>query len=193
MDWLLAALAIFNLVSMITVFSPRAVPRRSVPWAVFGTALLATELAWIWLPLQVILAWLLIDAGALDSGLGVAALLVLLATWPGLVWSIRQSTLAENTVEQALQADLGPEYRGDIPAAASQNLRNEVSWRDWWNPLTMKRPGVEVIRHVPYGPHGVRQQLDIYRPSHIPPEGCPVSLQIHGGAWMIGSPMDMLG
>ncbi len=117
MDWLLAALAIFNLVSMITVFSPRAVPRRSVPWAVFGTALLATELAWIWLPLQVILAWLLIDAGALDSGLGVAALLVLLATWPGLVWSIRQSTLAENTVEQALQADLGPEYRGDIPAA----------------------------------------------------------------------------
>ncbi|MCB1855704.1 MAG: alpha/beta hydrolase [Pseudomonadales bacterium] len=186
MDWLLAALAIFNLVSMITVFSPRAVPRRSVPWAVFGTALLATELAWIWLPLQVILAWLLIDAGALDSGLGVAALLVLLATWPGLVWSIRQSTLAENTVEQALQADLGPEYRGDIPAAASQNLRNEVSWRDWWNPLTMKRPGVEVIRHVPYGPHGVRQQLDIYRPSHIPPEGCPVLLQIHGGAWMIG-------
>ena len=52
MDWLLAALALFDLVSMITVFSPRAVPRKAVPWALFGTALLATELAWIWLPLQ---------------------------------------------------------------------------------------------------------------------------------------------
>ena len=55
MDWLLAALALFNLVSMVTVFSPRAVTRRAVPWALFGTALLATELAWIWLPLQ--LSW----------------------------------------------------------------------------------------------------------------------------------------
>ena len=69
MDWLLAALALFNLVSMITVFSPRAVPRKAVPWALFGTALMATELAWIWLPLQLLLSWLLIQGGALDSGL----------------------------------------------------------------------------------------------------------------------------
>jgi acetyl esterase/lipase len=45
---------------------------------------------------------------------------------------------------------------------------------------------VEVIRGVPYGPVGVRQQLDIYRPRSIPPGGCPVLLQIHGGAWVIG-------
>ena len=32
MDWLLALLAIFNLVSMITVFTPRAVPRKAAPW-----------------------------------------------------------------------------------------------------------------------------------------------------------------
>ena len=38
MDWLLAALALFNVVSMITVFSPRAVPRRAVPWALFLVA-----------------------------------------------------------------------------------------------------------------------------------------------------------
>ena len=186
MDWLLAALAIFNLVSMITVFSPRAVPRRSVPWAVFFTALLATEMAWIWLPLQVLLAWLMIGAGALDSGLGIVALLVLLATWPGLVWSIWQTTLAEAAVEQALQAGLGKTYRNEIPPSIRHRLRNKVSWRDWKNPAAMSRPGVELIRHVPYGPHGVRQQLDIYRPEHLPPEGCPVLLQIHGGAWVMG-------
>lgn len=186
MDWLLAALAIFNLASMVTVFSPRAVPRKAAPWALFGTALLATELAWIWLPLQIGLAWMLICAGALDSGLGVVALLVLLGTWPGLVWSIRMSMQAESTVERALRAGLGENYRGRIPPAASQQLRSQVSFADWRRPLAMTRPGVELIRHIPYGPAGVRQQLDIYRPAHIPPQGCPVLLQIHGGAWTIG-------
>lgn len=186
MDWLLAALAIFNLVSMVTVFSPRAVPRRSVPWALFGTALMATELAWIWLPLQLGLTWILVSAGALDSGLGMVALLVLLGTWPGLIWSIHMSTLAEATVDGALRSELGEDYRNRIPASASHLLRSRVSFRDWRNPVAMERPGVEVIRKIPYGPAGVRQQLDIYRPTHIPEEGCPVLLQIHGGAWMIG-------
>ncbi|MBP6681829.1 MAG: alpha/beta hydrolase [Halioglobus sp.] len=186
MDWLLAALAIFNLASMVTVFSPRAVPRKAAPWALFGTALLATELAWIWLPLQIGLAWMLISAGALDSGLGVVALLILLGTWPGLVWSIRMSMRAESTVERALCAGLGENYRSRIPPAARAQLRSQVSFADWRRPLAMGRPGVELIRHIPYGPAGVRQQLDIYRPAHIPPEGCPVLLQIHGGAWMLG-------
>lgn len=186
MDWLLAALATFNLVSMISVFSPRIVPRRIVPWAVFGTALLATELAWIWLPLQIFLAWLLAGAGALDSGLGVLALLVLLATWPGLAWSIWQGSKAETVIERALQTGLGPAYRNRIPPAVNPLLRQQVSWRDWYRPLAMKQPGVERLRHIPYGPAGVRQQLDIYRPEHIPAEGCPVLLQIHGGAWMVG-------
>ena len=186
MDWLLAALAVFNLVSMITVFSPRAVPRRAVPWALFGTALLATELAWIWLPLQMLLAWLLVQGGALDSGLGILALLVLLVTWPGLVWSIWKSSKSGPTVEKSLRDGLGANYRNGIPPKVSHLLRNKVSFTDWWRPISMKRPGVEVIRHIPYGPGGVRQQLDIYRPEVIPEEGCPVVLQIHGGAWMMG-------
>jgi len=186
MDWLLAALAVFNLVSMITVFSPRAVPRRSVPWALFGTALLATELAWIWLPLQLLLTWLFCEGGALDSWLGIAALLVLLATWPGLVWSILKSLQAEEAVENALRDALGADYRLQIPPPVRLRLRERVRFRDWRLPLAMQRPDVEVIRHIPYGPGGVRQQLDIYRPKFRPQEGCPVLLQIHGGAWMLG-------
>jgi acetyl esterase/lipase len=186
MDWLLAALAIFNLISMITVFSPRAVPRKAVPWAVFFTALLATEMAWIWLPLQILIAGLLAAAGALDSWLGILALLVLLGTWPGLVWSIKQSTKAEATVEQALKAGLGATYRNQIPPAVSHLLRQRVSFDDWRQIRAVKPPGVELIRNIPYGPAGVRQQLDIYRPDHIPDQGCPVLLQIHGGAWVMG-------
>lgn len=186
MDWLLAALAIFNLISMITVFSPRAVPRKAVPWAVFFTALLATEMAWIWLPLQILIAGLLAAAGALDSWLGILALLVLLGTWPGLVWSIKQSTKAEATVERALKAGLGATYRNQIPPAVSHLLRQRVSFNDWRQIRAVKPPGVELIRNIPYGPAGVRQQLDIYRPDHIPDQGCPVLLQIHGGAWVMG-------
>jgi acetyl esterase/lipase len=96
------------------------------------------------------------------------------------------STKAESAVEGALQAGLGANYRNRIPPGRSHQLRNRVSVRDWYRPLAMSRPGVEVIKHIPYGPAGVRQQLDIYRPSQLPAEGCPVVLQIHGGAWMMG-------
>ena len=186
MDWLLAALALFNLVSMVMVFSPRSVKRKDVPWAMFGTALLATELAWIWLPLQIIMAWLLSLGGALDSGLGSFAMFVLAITWPGLVWSIWMTTKAEATVEEALTGGLGHGYRSQIPLAAQTNLRHAVKFRDWCKPIAMQRKDVEVLRNIPYGPGGVRQQLDIYRPRFIPEGGCPVLLQIHGGAWMMG-------
>ncbi|KAA1190521.1 alpha/beta hydrolase [Pseudohalioglobus sediminis] len=186
MDWLLALLAIFNLVSMITVFAPRAVPRKAVPWVTFGTALLATELAWIWLPFQALLALLFCLGGALDSTLGNLALTVLLITWAGLVWAIWKSTKAEATVESALVSGLGHDYRAAVPAERREEFRNRVTFSDWRNPVGWGHPDVEVIKHIPYGPAGVRQQLDIYRPRVLPEGGCPVLLQIHGGAWMIG-------
>ena len=186
MHWLLAALALFNLVSMIAVFAPRAVPRRAVPWTLFGCALLATELAWIWLPVQVGLTLLLAVGGALEHGLGDFALMVLLLTWPGLIWSVYQSTRAGMAVEQALRNGLGIGYRDAIPAAVRDGLRREIEFNDWRNPVAMARPGVEVLRDIPYAPGGVRQQLDIYRPRVIPEGGCPVLMQIHGGAWVIG-------
>ena len=85
MDWLLAALAIFNLVSMATVFSLRAIPRRSVPWALFGTALLRHGAAWIWLPLQLAVALALVSAGALETGWALSRCWYCSAPGPGLV------------------------------------------------------------------------------------------------------------
>lgn len=187
MEWLLLLLALFNLGSMIAVFLPRALPRKAVPWAVFAFALLATELSWIWLPLQVLLALLLISGGALDSAVGALALLILLLSWPGLAWSIRNSLASGPCVEAALQSGLGADYRSEIPAERLEQLRERVQFEDWRNPVAMPLPGVEVLRDIPYAPGGVRQQLDIYRPTHIPEQGCPVVLQIHGGAWMIGA------
>ena len=186
MDWLLAFLAVFNVVSMYTVFSSRVSPRKSVPWLTFATALMATELAWLWLPLQALLAWLLYLGGATDSSLGGLAMTVLVISWSGLVWSIWKSTQAGEAIESALQQGLGYGYRKEIPPERSGELRREVSFEHWRNPSPLPVPGVEVLRNIPYGPAGVRQQLDIYRPQVIPEGGCPVVFQIHGGAWMIG-------
>ena len=186
MDWLLFLMALFNLGSMVAVFMPRAVPRKAVPWALFAFALLATELSWVWLPLQATLALLFIIGGALDSGLGMLGLLILLVTWPGLVWSIRKGLDTRPHVESALEQGLGNDYRGSIPAERQGLIRPEVRFEHWRNPVGMPQPGVEVLRDIAYAPGGVRQQLDIYRPTTIPEGGCPVVLQIHGGAWMVG-------
>jgi len=186
MDWLLAALAVFNLVSMIAVFMPRLMRRAAVPWTTFAVAALATELAWVWLPLQASIALVLILAGALGSWLGEFAIVLLLVTWPGLAWSILLSLRSEAPVEEALRSGLGRDYLDKIPPERRSQLRGRVRFADWRLPFSMKRPGVEKLSDIAYGPGGIRQMLDIYRPTQIPPEGCPVLMQIHGGAWMIG-------
>lgn len=187
MDVLLALLALFNVFAMITVFVPRTFPDSALPWLVFAFALLSTELAWLWLPLQAVLALACVAGGALDSTLGVIALLVLAVSWLGLLRSIWLGLDTGTTVENALIQALGRDYRARIPAAACRGLRSVVRFADWRRPFAMQRPGVEVIRNVAYAQGGIRQRLDIYRPAVIPPEGCPVLLQIHGGAWMIGA------
>ena len=183
--WLLG-LALFNLGAVSALLIPRTRRRDSAPWLLFAISLLASELAWIWLPLQATLALLFSLGGALDSVVGQAALLVLVLSWPVLGWSVLTGFSAGAAVERALQAGLGEAYRNAVPAAARGRWREALRFRDWRKPAAFAHPDVEVIRGVPYGPVGVRQQLDIYRPRSIPPGGCPVLLQIHGGAWVIG-------
>jgi len=186
MDWLLALLALFNVLSMITVFTPRAVPREAAPWAVFITALIATELAWVWLPLQIVLAGILALGGALDSRLGDVAMVVLAFSWLGLAWCLWMSARARPVLEDALRTGLGTDYLASIPDVVQRTFRHEVTFSDWSRPFGFARSDVEVISHIPYAPAGVRQHLDVYRPLVIPEDGCPVLFQIHGGAWMIG-------
>jgi len=187
MTTLLVLLALFNIVSMFTVFIPRNFPNSIAPWFIFGFALLATELAWVWLPLQALLALVFILGGALQSGIGEYALGVLSLSWIGLAWSIRLGLDTGPGVENALRQGLGSDYLAAIPQEARRGLRHEPVFRDWCRPFSMRKPGVEVLRNIPYANGGIRQWLDIYRPRNLPAAGCPVLLQIHGGAWMIGN------
>jgi acetyl esterase/lipase len=47
-------------------------------------------------------------------------------------------------------------------------------------------PQVERIKDIPYGEAGVRNHLDVYRRADHP-TGCPTLVQVHGGAWVIGT------
>lgn len=187
MDWILAGLALFNLGSIAALYSNRNVERTVVPWVLFGYSLIASELAWLWLPLQIIFALMLIKFGALASPIGICSIILLLLSWIVLSKNIRQSFNSRELTELALRKALGDNYLSHIPAATQSKLEIEVTPREWLLPFKMHRNGVEQLKNIAYGPMGVKHQLDIYRPDQIPAEGCPVVLQIHGGAWVIGS------
>ena len=187
MDWLLALLAAFNVASMITIYRDRHAERVEPPWTLFAYSLITTELAWLWLPVQLLFALVLAGLGALSSALGVIALLVLVSSWVALLNNIRLAFRSTELTETALQSGLGADYRQRMTESARAKLEDATTFRDWWRPFHMPRPGVEKLKNIAYGDAGIRQRLDIYRPSHIPEGGCPVLLQIHGGAWMMGS------
>lgn len=187
MDWILAALALFNITSMITIHRDRNRNRIVPPWSLFAYSLITSELAWLWLPTQISLALLLWMMGATSSPLGNIAMIALAISWIPLAKSVRQAFAAEQLTETALRRALGNNYQSTLPENVQLKLENHSSFDDWCRPFHMSRPDVEVLKNIPYGPGGIRQELDIYRPKHLPTEGCPVLLQIHGGAWMMGS------
>ncbi|MCB1667452.1 MAG: alpha/beta hydrolase [Porticoccaceae bacterium] len=187
MDWILLALAVFNAFSMVTIYRDRHTKRLVPPWTLFAHSLISSELAWLWLPMQVTMALILFVLGATESTLGGLSLLVLVVSWVFLMQSIRNAFKAEKLTRRALQKALGDNYLETLPPEVRAKIETATHFREWLNPFKMKRPEVEVLKNIAYGPLGVMHQLDVYRPKNIPAEGCPVLMQIHGGAWVMGS------
>ena len=186
MALLLLLLAAFDIACIKTLVAKRNVQHKRVPWANFFVSLLCSELAWLWLVVQVLLVIILVNVGAAAPWYGKLALVAVFISWVYLYRSVRTSMQAGPVVEAALYEGLGSNYRSEIPADATAKLRQSVEFADWRNPVAYKNQNVEVIRNIAYGPAGQRQQLDIYRPKNMPDKPCPVMLQIHGGAWMFG-------
>jgi acetyl esterase/lipase len=152
----------------------------------FFIAWLQGELAVYQILWQAALAVWLVTRDALASELGIAGLVLLLLSFAGLARSLQLSVQAKVTFDNALRATLGESYRDTISQERRATLRDGIDWREWMRPFSFKRSGVRVLRNIPYGPAGVRNQLDIYQPEVLREGGCPVLLQVHGGAWMIG-------
>ena len=126
-------------------------------------------------------------------GLAVAA-----ASLAGLSSMIVQSARAKTYVDRALVEALGADYR-DRLTAQHTDIDLSTPLRQLALPFGGHDEEVEVIKDVPYSEHGVRGLLDVYRRREGSRQarpadealragrGAPVLLQVHGGAWTIGS------
>jgi acetyl esterase/lipase len=54
------------------------------------------------------------------------------------------------------------------------------------NPFRRRRGDVAITKNIQYGRHRRRGRLDVYRHKGEP-EGSPVLIQVHGGAWVTGN------
>jgi acetyl esterase/lipase len=178
--WFLVA-AIIGLGFTFNALRPRRRPVFLVGVSFFS-AWLTTELALFHLMWQMVAAAAFVAVGALDSWPGVVALVLTGISWVGLasmvVTALRTGAVMDAALEEALAGSYEP------PS-------HSLSWARVLVP-SPRRPGVERIRNLAYVDDGQRRhRFDLYRSrsdsSEKPATGAPVLLQIHGGAWMIGS------
>jgi acetyl esterase/lipase len=153
----------------------------------FFAGWLTTELALHHLAWQALMTALFVWAGALRAWPGVLGLVVTLGSWAGLAGCYRRARAAEAVVEHALAQGLGASYGEGIRPEVSAKFSPGVDWRQILLPFPVWHPEVERIRDITFARVGPFElKLDVYRHRDCPP-GAPTLLQIHGGAWMVGS------
>ncbi len=129
-----------------------------------------------------------VAAGGLRSRAGRAGLALTAASWAGLVGLDRIAARADEVLEAALVEGLGPDYRSRMAASFAPPEDAPITRRAVANPLPPLRRRYATTRDVAYGEFGRRNQLDVWRRSDLPDDaGAPVLIQVHGGAWIMGS------
>ena len=116
--------------------------------------------------------------GALSTPVGLVGLGLCAASWGGLLACHVQALSTQEAVDKAITEGLG---EGVLPPPARLNLTR----------LAMPRPSVgrDVTRVrdlVYHDVDGLKLKLDIYHHTEKP-SARPVLLQVHGGAWVIGT------
>jgi acetyl esterase/lipase len=106
------------------------------------------------------------------------------AALTAMIW---ESARAKTHVDSALVDALGTDYRERLSANYT-DLDLSTPWRQLALPFRMQSAEVEVVKNVTYGDHGRRSaQLDVYRQRGTDLHDAPVLVQVHGGAWTLGS------
>jgi len=142
----------------------------------FFGAWLTGELALHHLAWQLLATVVFVALGALGDWAGIVGLGITLASWGGLAALHRRGAEAAASFRDALQEGL---------EAGGRDLPEHAPLREWLRPFRMRRPEVERIENLAYADGGERNLLDLYR-ERSRPQACPILLQIHGGAWIIG-------
>jgi len=165
-------------------------PAYAPPWRAgisFFAGWLTAELAIHHLAWQVAMTLIFVWAGALDAWPGRVALAVTVLSWLGLGRLFWRARDAEAAVENALRSGLGADYQQRILPEIRAALAPRVEWDQIIAPFPIRHPEVQRTRDIVYArAGGLDLKLDVYRHRERR-AGCPTLLQIHGGAWVIGS------
>ena len=171
--------------------------RRSI--ISFFAGWLTAELALHQIAWQLLAAIVFVSLGALSAWPGKLALVVCTLSWIALFFLFRRASEAEDVVAAALRTGLGEDYRARILPELAETLSTAINWREIALPFPMRDPRVERLRDIAYADGGKRGlKLDLYRPRSGPPGAAddgtavprrprPILLQVHGGAWIVGS------
>lgn len=187
MSGLLFIIALFAFVGAVLSIAPKRYPNMIWPFVAFVFSVTTIELAWFWLSSQIGLTLIVALFGGLKGGLGKLSLIMLLFSWAVQAMHFQRALKTPDTLKAAMTKGLGHNYFNEIPEDRRSNLRTDVEFKDYRSPAQFDKTEIEVIKNVPYNEKpAIREMLDIYRPKSIPEEGCPVLLQIHGGAWVVG-------
>ncbi len=160
-------------------------PIRHEPFTVlsFTCGWIAGELSFQNIVWQVVATALFVTYGALDNWAGWLGLAVALVDWAGLA-GLGLSGLRAAGVTAAALAEVRSE------AFPVPEKPTAPTWGRWWRvtrAVPFRSRAVEATFNVDYWGDGIRRhRLDVYRSRPAPPDGAPVMVYIHGGAWVIG-------
>jgi acetyl esterase/lipase len=166
------------------VYRPRYTGRAAI-WSFF--------LGWLWgelaphmLVAQGFVTLVFALAGAIEGPMGYVAVAILTVSCAMLAYSYLESESAAHAVERALCEGLGEDYERKVREEFRAAFERAPRWRELVRPFRMRRADVEKISGIRFDrQRGIDLELDIYRHRSMP-RRCPVLLQIHGGAWVIG-------
>ena len=186
MPWLFLLVAVVGLLLTINSYRPIYGWTQGAALSFFA-GWLTTELALHHIGWQVLATIVFIELGALHAWPGVVGLAISVLSWVALAYGYWGARGTATVIDRALCERLGREYRSRILPVISAKFAPAVDWRQIVLPFPMRHPEVQRIRDIPYAWAGKRAlKLDVYR-HHSRPARCPTLLQIHGGAWVVGS------
>lgn len=182
MSWYFLALSLLGAFLTYNVYRPY---RRSTVAAAlsFLVGWLYGDLApWV-IALQLVGTGLFIYAGAGETLLGLAALMITIASWLALAIRFGRGLDYGVITEQALAITLGADFQNEIAAETLARIPNRFPKRRYLAPFSPRLPGVSCHRDIVVHKYDTADvSIDIYH-AEGGVDNAPVLYQIHGGGW----------
>lgn len=172
-------LFVLGVSALVASFLGVVAPRRphSFEGFTFFIGWLAGDLPGFHLTAKVLASAVLVGLGGTDRTIGQIGLAAMVVSMVMDVLLVRRHHAAAPVLDAALREVLGP----NAPSVTDE----PVPFTSLLKPFPPDASGVRFTRNIEYGP-ARRNKLDVLAPADGR-TGCPVLLQIHGGAWFSGN------